>query len=57
MALGSINLTGLAATTGLSLHDLLRAEVRGWVLVVKEGRHVPIKVLATAKRINRFREW
>ena len=57
MALGSTNLTGLATSTGISLHDLLRAEVRGWVLVVKEGRHVPIKVLATTKRINRFRDW
>ena len=37
MALGRINHTGLAAATGLSQLDLLRAEVRGWVLVGEQG--------------------
>ena len=38
------------------MHDL-QAEVRGWLLVVKERNHVPIKVLATHTHINRFRDW
>ena len=37
MALGRFNLTGLTAAAGIALHDLLRAEVRGWVLVEEQG--------------------
>jgi hypothetical protein len=35
----------------------LQAEVRGWLLVVRKGAHVPVKVLATHIHITRFRDW
>jgi hypothetical protein len=38
------------------LHDL-QAEVRGWLLVVRKGAHVPVKVLATHIHITGFRDW